>query len=71
MCLNDLDHLIHIGFFFFQVMQAVLYHAAQRKQFIEYDYLKPSANNGIIEEIKTKNLIFVFFNSQNNRNIQI
>lgn len=57
--------------FFFQVMQAVLYHAAQRKQFIEYDYLKPSANNGIIEEIKTKNLIFVFFNSQNNRNIQI
>lgn len=70
MCLNDLDHLIHIGFFF-QVMQAVLYHAAQRKHFIEYDYLKPSANNGIIEEIKTKNLIFVFFNSQNNRNIQI
>lgn len=59
------------GFFFLQVMQAVLYHAAQRKQFIEYDYLKPSANNGIIEEIKTKNLIFVFFNSQNNRNIQI
>lgn len=52
-------------------MQAVLYHAAQRKQFVEYDYLKPSANNGIIEEIKTKNLIFVFFNSQNNRNLQI
>lgn len=29
-------------------MQAVLYHAAQRKQFVEYDYY------GIIEEIKTK-----------------
>lgn len=36
--------------FFFQVMQVVLYHAVQRKQFVEYDYLKPSANN----------LIFVF-----------
>lgn len=47
--------------FFLQVMQAVLYHAAQRKQFVEYDYLKPSANDGIIEEIKTKNSIFVFF----------
>lgn len=46
-------------------MQAVLYHAAQRKQFVEYDYLKPSANNGIIEEIKTK------FNSQNNRNLHV
>lgn len=31
-------------------MQAVLYHAVQRKQFVEYDYLKPSANS----------LIFVF-----------
>lgn len=39
---------------FFQVMQAVLYHAAQTKQIVEYDYLKPSANNGIIEKIKTK-----------------
>lgn len=46
-------------------MQAVLNHAAQRKQFVEYDYLKPSANNGIIEEIKTK------FNSQNNRNLHV
>lgn len=41
-------------------MQAVLYHAAQRKQFIEYDFLKPSANNGIIKNIKTK-FNFLFF----------
>lgn len=46
--------------FFFKVMQAVLYHAAQRKQFIEYDFLKPSANNGIIKNIKTKFNFCVF-----------